>query len=193
MAPDSRPETDPLTVHVRPGRRRGSSRRKPPRKIARKRPLCAEGKWSPPGGDLPQKCDGARNDLIGIIIVGHLIGGPSLHVLAGVWATIEERPRHRTKTAQTKKEKPQPDGWPGLRWLTVPIGAHPFRPNAQRESTSARPPHYEGIAFCDTQCRGGPGGKLGPTTGACAPGSHRRWSRGPLNAPRPGDLGTCRG
>jgi hypothetical protein len=52
-------------------------------------------------------------------------------------------------------------------------------------------PSYEGIAFCDTQCRGGPGGKLGPTTGACAPGSHRRW--GPLNAPRPGDLGTCRG
>ena len=60
MASDSRPETDPLTTALRPGRRRGSSRRKPPRKIARKRPLCAEGKWSPPGGDLPQKCDGAR-------------------------------------------------------------------------------------------------------------------------------------
>ena len=48
--------------------------------------------------------------LIGVIIVGHLIGGPSLHVLAGVGATIEKRPRHRPKIAQTKREKPQPDG-----------------------------------------------------------------------------------
>ena len=52
----------------------------------------------------------ALERLIGVIIVGHLIGGPSLHVLAGVGATIEKRPRHRTKIAQTKREKPQPDG-----------------------------------------------------------------------------------
>jgi hypothetical protein len=31
---------------------------------------------------------------IGVIIVGHLIGGPSLHILAGVGATIKKRPRH---------------------------------------------------------------------------------------------------
>ena len=52
----------------------------------------------------------ALERLIGVVIVGHLIGGPSLHVLAGVWTTIEKRPRHRTKIAQTKTEKPQPDG-----------------------------------------------------------------------------------
>jgi hypothetical protein len=54
----------------------------------------------------------ALKRLIGVVIVvvGHLIGGPSLHVLAGVWTTIEKRPRHRTKIAQTKTEKPQPDG-----------------------------------------------------------------------------------
>ena len=37
----------------------------------------------------------ALERLIGIIIVSHLIGGPSLHVLAGVGATIEKRPQHR--------------------------------------------------------------------------------------------------
>jgi len=31
---------------------------------------------------------GALKRLIGVIIVGHLIGGPSLHVLAGVWPAI---------------------------------------------------------------------------------------------------------
>ena len=44
--------------------------------------------------------------MIAIIIVSHLIGGPSLHVLAGVGATIKKRHRHRTKIAQTKKESP---------------------------------------------------------------------------------------
>jgi hypothetical protein len=38
-------------------------------------------------------------------IVDHLIGRPSLPVLAGVGATIEKRSRHRTKIAQTKREK----------------------------------------------------------------------------------------
>jgi hypothetical protein len=51
----------------------------------------------------------ALERLIGLIVVGHLIGGLFLDVLAGVGATIEKRPRHRTKMAQTKTEKPQPD------------------------------------------------------------------------------------
>jgi hypothetical protein len=46
----------------------------------------------------------ALERLIGVIIVGHLIGGPSLNVLAGAGATIEKRPRHRKKIAQTKRE-----------------------------------------------------------------------------------------
>jgi hypothetical protein len=56
----------------------------------------------------------ALERLVRLIVVGHLNGGPSLHVLAGVWTTIEKRPRHRSKIAQTKREKPQPDGRPGL-------------------------------------------------------------------------------
>jgi hypothetical protein len=56
----------------------------------------------------------ALERLARLIVVGHLNGGPSLHVLAGVWTTIEKRPRHRSKIAQTKREKPQPDGRPGL-------------------------------------------------------------------------------
>jgi hypothetical protein len=54
---------------------------------------------------------------------------------------------------------------PGLSQQTKPL----FGPNAQRESTRDRQPltpSYEGIAFCDAQCSSGPGGKLGPTTGA---------------------------
>ena len=48
----------------------------------------------------------ALERLVGLIIVGHLIGGPPLHVLAGVWTTIEECPRHQTKLAQTKGKAP---------------------------------------------------------------------------------------
>jgi hypothetical protein len=47
------------------------------------------------------------------------------------------------------------------------------RPNTQQESTRDRQrttPSYEGIAFCEAQRSNGPGGKLGPTTGACALG-----------------------
>ena len=62
----------------------------------------------------------AFHRLIGVIIVAHLIGGPSLHVLAGVWAPIEKRPRHRAKIAQTKREKPQPDG-AGAKFGKTPI------------------------------------------------------------------------
>ena len=46
------------------------------------------------------------NEPIGVIIAGHLIGGPSLHVLAGAWTAIEECPRHRAKLAQTKGKAP---------------------------------------------------------------------------------------
>src|ERR1700733_2629269 len=42
-------------------------------------------------------------------LVRLLIGGPSLHLLTGVWTTIEKRPRHRKKIAQTKRKKPQPE------------------------------------------------------------------------------------
>src|SRR6202020_512155 len=52
----------------------------------------------------------ALERLIGVVIVGHLIGGPSLHVLAGVWTTIEKRPRHRTKIARIKRKGPQRTG-----------------------------------------------------------------------------------
>src|SRR4029077_18523859 len=48
----------------------------------------------------------ALERLIGVIVVGPLIGGPSQHVLPGVGATIEKRPRHRTEIAQTKREAP---------------------------------------------------------------------------------------
>src|ERR1700733_1545749 len=48
----------------------------------------------------------ALEGLIGVVIAGHLIGGPSLHVLAGVWTTVEERPRHWTKIARQKGNAP---------------------------------------------------------------------------------------
>jgi hypothetical protein len=67
----------------------------------------------PAGFQIDQMHTGAgdaRERLIGVTIAGHLIGGPSLHVLAGVEATIDKRPGHRTKIAQAKREKPQPDG-----------------------------------------------------------------------------------
>ena len=72
---------------------------------------------------------------------------------------------------------------PGLSQQTKPL----FRPNAQRESTRDRQPltpSYEGIASCEAQCSNGPGGKLGPTTGACALGEPLEVVAGALSVHR---------
>ena len=68
----------------------------------------------------------ALERLMGVIIVGHLIGGPSLHVLAGVGATIEKRPRHpetvawslcRTKKGAKRRPKSLPRVVPTGHWM----------------------------------------------------------------------------
>jgi hypothetical protein len=49
-----------------------------------------------------QACD----RLIRCIVVGHLVGGPSLYCLGGVRAAIKKRHRHQMIIAQTKRRPP---------------------------------------------------------------------------------------